>query len=410
MEIAKTAFIYSALFIGLYFQVFLLLSFLEAGKRKKTQNVILKKKSLPSVSVMVPCFNEESTVVGTVESLLALDYPAEKLSILVIDDGSTDRTWNAVQVFAQHSQVRLLQKKNEGSKFAALNFGLSHVTTEIVGCLDADSHVDRGALMASVREFRDPDVACVVPSMLIDRPQTFFQKMQKVEYEIATYVRRVFSLVNALYIAPGPFTLFRKRVFDTLGPYREAHHTEDLEIALRMQSNGMKIIHALDAVVYTKGPRTWSALLRQRVRWTYGFLKNAVEYRFMFFRPRFGNLGFFVLPCSIISIGIGVIAFPLIIYGFIAPLARHVEAFSVTHTLPPFSFDPFFINTKAYAFLGIITLGVLLSTIYISRRRLLDEKLFSFDIATIIVYPYFASLWMIKSVYNMARSKKSSWR
>lgn len=408
MEVARNVVIYSALFIGLYFQVFLLLSFLDSGK--KTPKTALKKKSLPNVSVMVPCFNEETTVVGTVESLLALDYPSEKLSILVIDDGSTDRTWEVVQIFAQNPQVRLLQKKNEGSKFAALNFGLSHVTTEIVGCLDADSHVDRGALMASIREFRNPDVACVVPSMLIDRPQTFFQKMQKVEYEIATYVRRVFSLVNALYIAPGPFTLFRKKVFDTLGPYKEAHHTEDLEIALRMQSNGMKIIHALDSVVYTKGPRTWGALLRQRVRWTYGFLKNAVEYRFMFFRPRFGNLGFFVLPCSIISIGIGVIALPLIIYGMLAPLARHVEAFSVTHTLPQFSFDLFYINTKAYAFLGLITLGILVATIYISRRRLLHARFMSFDIATIIVYPYFASLWMIKSVYNMTRSKKSSWR
>jgi cellulose synthase/poly-beta-1,6-N-acetylglucosamine synthase-like glycosyltransferase len=410
MEIAKTAFIYSALFIGIYFQIFLLLSFLDDKEGKKALKPILKKKSLPTVSVMVPCFNEETTVVGTVESLLALDYPTEKLFVLVIDDGSTDRTWDAVQVFAHNPQVRLLQKQNEGSKFAALNFGLTHVTTEIVGCLDADSHVDRGALMVSIREFRNPDVACVVPTMLIDRPQTFFQRMQKVEYEVATYVRRVFSLVNALYIAPGPFTLFRKSVFDKLGPYKEAHHTEDLEIALRMQVNGMKIIHALDAVVYTKGPRTWGALLRQRVRWTYGFLKNAVEYRFMFFRPRFGNLGFFVLPCSIISIGIGVIALPLIVYGMVAPLVRQIEVFSVTHTLPSLSFDPFFINTKAYAFLSIITLGVLIATLYISRRRLLHGKFLSFDIATIIVYPYFASLWMIKSVYNMARSKKSSWR
>ena len=229
MDIAQNAIIYSALFIGLYFQVFLLLSFLSSSGVTKSEKIKLKQKHLPSVSIIVPCYNEEKTVVRTIQSLLWLSYPENKLRIIVVDDGSNDATWQVIQQFKGEARVCLLHKQNEGSKYCALNYGLRYADTDLVGCLDADSTVDVQALRASVTKLIEhPDMMCVMPAMTIESPRTIWQHMQKVEYEMLTFGKYVLSLLHAVWCAPGPFTLFRKSVFDTLGGYREAHHTQHL--------------------------------------------------------------------------------------------------------------------------------------------------------------------------------------
>ena len=139
------------MFITLYFQIFLLVSFFE--KRKKHTQT--KEYKNLSTTIIVPCYNEERTVQRTIESLLGLDYPKDKLTIMVIDDGSTDGTWNAIQAYTHHENVTAMQKENEGSKFAALNFALTHVTTELVGVLDADSWVAQDALIRYMEFFDD---------------------------------------------------------------------------------------------------------------------------------------------------------------------------------------------------------------------------------------------------------------
>src|SRR5262245_18359773 len=113
---------YNLLFLALYFEVFLLLTFLEKRHLIKEEES-WELKEFPAVSIIVPCFNEEHTIQRTVESLHALNYPQQKLSILVIDYGSTDNTWKVIQKFKQYSNVGLFHKEN-GGKFTALNFGL----------------------------------------------------------------------------------------------------------------------------------------------------------------------------------------------------------------------------------------------------------------------------------------------
>lgn len=406
-------FMYVVIFAGLYFQVFLLVSyFLWDGTTEfDEEDVPSGQLYEPTVSVLVPCWNEEKTVVGTVNSLLGMDYPREKLNIIVIDDGSTDSTWQVVQIFANNPSVTLLHKENEGSKFAALNFGLHHVTSEIVGCLDADSSVHPQALRASLREFTKPGVMAVVPSMVIDNPKTFFQWMQKVEYEIATYAKQAFSRLNTLYIAPGPFTLFRKKVFDELGEYTEAHHVEDMEIALRMQIKGMRISHAIDSLVYTKGPRTWRALLKQRVRWTYGFIMNVWDYKWIFFKDNLGHVGV-TIPFLFAMLIISLAVYPILIIGIILSIIRSVERIGATHDIvaaPHFSL--FYINTSALTILGIITIVCLLFTLAVGRKALLkQDRLITLDLLTLIVYSFFAAWWTIASAWNAVRNKKKAWR
>src|SRR5258708_1109599 len=140
------------LFISLYFEIFLLITFLE--KRREIARKAAEPSHFPTVTVIVPCFNEERTVAATLESLFALDYPKEKLSIFVVDDGSTDSSWRLLQVLKDHPQITLFQKEN-GGKYTALNLGLTHSKSELVGCLDADSFVDSQALKRIVSRFED---------------------------------------------------------------------------------------------------------------------------------------------------------------------------------------------------------------------------------------------------------------
>ncbi len=410
MEFINEGFTYVALFLSLYFQIFLLLTYF--GWSRKEIYDGFSESELPTVSIMVPCFNEESTVVKTVESLLELDYPKDKLFVVVIDDGSTDNTWNVVQKFAQHPQVQLHHKENEGSKYAALNYGLDRIHTDIVGCLDADSRVDTQALRHSILPFSDPETMCVVPSMIIDQPKTIWQYIQKPEYEVGIYLRKVLSQLNALYVTPGPFSIFRRSVFDTIGYYAEAHHTEDLEIALRMQVHGMKIVHAEKSIVYTHGPKTWNALLKQRIRWTYGGMKNIIsDYRHALFSRKLGNLGTIVLPFSLITITVAMMSFPLIIWGVMKNVYNKITELSVTGlSFSNPTFDPFFVSAQAYVLLGILMLTITVLIMYISRRSILRSRLLSFDLLTFFIYPFFASWWTIRSTYNFIRSKKSAWR
>src|SRR3989344_9085795 len=96
--------IYASLFLTLYFEVFLLISFFEKRPRARSKDLPAR---YPAVAVLVPCFNEERTIAGTLESLLALEYPKEKLELVVVDDGSKDRTGDIAKKFAAaHSNVK----------------------------------------------------------------------------------------------------------------------------------------------------------------------------------------------------------------------------------------------------------------------------------------------------------------
>lgn len=404
-------FLHAALFVTLYFQVFAILTHfiwsVEDTYEPYTED------ELPSVSVMVPCFNEEATVAGTIQSLLNLNYPKNKLTIIAIDDGSTDNTWQVLQEFTGNSQVLLLQKENEGSKFSALNFGLRYVTTDIVGCLDADSHAHTESLRFSTAPFSDPEVMCVVPSMIIDRPKSFWQIMQKPEYEAALFLKKVQNALGAIYVAPGPLSVFRTSVFEKIGNYKEAHHTEDMEIALRMQINHMKIVYAENSIVYTKGPATWNALLKQRIRWTYGFIKNMFsdEYRPLLFSSKYGSIGQLILPFAVISILLVIIGFPLMIYSLIkVSLLSFMSWADKGFTLSLPTFDIFFITFKTHMIVTVLLLFITGGMLYIIRKHVLKTKLITWDILSLLVYPFFASWWTLRSSYNAIRSKKSSWR
>ncbi len=405
---------YIVSFLAVYVQVFLLVTFFE--NRKK---IVIRKDSItlneyPSVTIIVPCYNEEKTVLNTIDSLLELDYPKDKLEIIVVDNASKDGTWNVLQNLETNSQIRIFQETKVG-KHNALNKGLENTQTQFVGCLDADSTVHPESLKRIMSYFVNEDTMAVAPSIVVRNPKNILQYAQRAEYDMAHYNKKMLAFLGGIHVTPGPFSIFRKTVFDKIGFYRKAHHTEDQEIALRMQKNGLKIDHCPDAYVYTGSPNSIPKLYRQRVRWIYGFIRNAFDYRELFFRPKYGTIGLFTLPSGIISITgtIFLLFFSFTrLYEYIAKKVLESQAVGF-HILGGnlFSFNLFFLSTKAFVFISIILYILVVAGLLNGRKMIQGRgKYTSWDIPVfLVIYSILAPIWLLKAVYNAITSHEASW-
>jgi len=407
---------YFFLFISLNFEIFLLITYFENRKEIKAESKAqsnVKLKKYPSVTIIVPCWNEETTVSKTVHSLLNLDYPKDKLKIMVVDDGSTDNTWQTVQKFANHPQIEIHTKEN-GGKFTALNYGISKLTTDLVGCLDADSYVHKDSMKKIALYFEDKETMAVAPSIKLWQPKNILQLLQKVEYGFGIFTRKMYYYMNAIYITPGPFSIFRREVFEKLGGYEHAHNTEDIQIALRMQKNGFKIAHAHEAIVYTVPPETVKKLLKQRVRWSYGFIKNAYDFRDMIFNKKYGNVGMLILPMACISIVSVLFVSSVSIFSIIDGLANwfvRVQTVGINLNLGLPSFELFYVNTEIIALVGVVVAAGSILMILMSKR--MSENKFDLGLDLIYylsLYMFIAPLWIGKAAWNAIFSVKTTWR
>ncbi|MEX0919452.1 MAG: glycosyltransferase [Parcubacteria group bacterium] len=414
MEI-QSSILYVSLFITLFFEVFLLITYLEAREGIEFEKNMSRKgvKNFPSVTIIVPCYNEEKTLSDTVKSLLKLDYPKDKLSILLVDDGSIDGTSRIFQKFAHHPQIDTIYKEN-GGKHTALNFALERVKSDLVGCLDADSFVNSDALSKIVPFFDNSEIMAVTPSIKVYEPETFLQHLQKVEYSWGIFLRRMLSSLGALYVTPGPFSIFRVTVFKELGGYRQAHNTEDLEIALRLQKNRYKIVNSSGAHVYTVTPRSLGALFRQRVRWTYGFINNSFDYREMFFNRKYGNIGFFILPVALVSIfsSIYIVGNALVnVMGRVSDTFIRFRAVGFGSGFQMPSFDWYFLNTGVLPIITITAISLSIFIIYLAVS--LSDGRFKMSrgiLYYLVVYGFIVPLWLIRALFDTAFRRKVTWR
>jgi len=304
--------IYVTCFFGLFTSFYFLILLFENRRDIPDK----KTPKCPFVTVIVPAYNEQKTIKKTVKSLLNLDYPRNRYEILIVDDGSTDSTLKIAKEMESASKIiKVYHQKNSG-KGSALNFGLKKAKGDFVGALDADSFVDSNALRAIVSRFDDPNTMAVTPSMKIYKARKFLEVIQEVEFIIGIFLRKVFAFVGSIHVTPGPFSIFRKKFFDKYGGYDEHNLTEDIEIALRIQSKGFHIDNTLDAHVYTVPPKNFLALLKQRLRWYYGFILNVEKYKHLF-HPKTGNLGIIIMPAAFISIFLVIVSFAYTFYKFL---------------------------------------------------------------------------------------------
>lgn len=408
----STIIFYILVFLAIYLQVFLLTVFFD---KKKNMTPIKKAVTdFPDVTFLIPCYNEETTVASTIESVLELDYPKDKLHIIAIDDGSSDGTWSILKSYEGYKNIKVLTKEN-GGKHTALNYGLEFTTTDMVVSFDADTKIMPDALKRAVAYFaEDKDLMALGGAVLISKPKTFVQRAQSIEYQMFSFSKKMLGLLGGVLVVPGAFSMFRKVAFEKVGGYKDAHKLEDLELTFRMQVAGLKVDHSHDAFVFTKGPDSVKALFKQRLRWGYGFINNMVDYRHAIFNKKYGNFGFFTLPMGIISylviLNIFAITWYHIIRFFIEKTVE-VQTLGFSTLLPSSFFDFFFIDTQATMFLTLFMYSTIFLAIYLGGK-ISQVKGISIKslLWFLVVYSALVPLWVIKAIYSTIIGKKVAWR
>jgi len=264
-------------------------------KDKKLRN----NNKFPKVSIIIPAHNEEKNILRTINSVLNLDYPKDRLEIIVVDDSSTDNTSNVVK---KYRQVKLVYNKHKGlGKASALNQGLKYVTGEFFAVLDADSEVDKNSLKKIIPYFDNPKTGSVISSIKIRNPKNIYHHIQRLEYILATFIRKLMSKIDTLHITPGVLSVYRTKLIKKLGGFDENNITEDLEIALRLRANNYSVKMSPDSKTYTKIPSNFNELWHQRIRWFRGFISNNIKYKKMFMNKKYGAMGRFQMPLNALT-------------------------------------------------------------------------------------------------------------
>jgi cellulose synthase/poly-beta-1,6-N-acetylglucosamine synthase-like glycosyltransferase len=405
----ELALLYVITYFGLFTAIFFLLTLMENRKRV-FRNPLTK---YPSVTVVVPAFNEEHTIGRTIESLLDLDYPKEKIEIIVVDDGSNDDTLRVARMY-ESKQVKVFSKPN-GGKGSALNFALAKAKGEFIGALDADSFVHRDSLKKIMSHFTENDIVAVTPSLKVYGPKTVLQKIQYIEYLMGVFLRKIFAFMDSIHVTPGPFTIFRKSFFDKYGGYDEDNITEDIEVALRIQTHNLKIENAIDASVYTVAPSKFKELMNQRVRWYCGFMQNTYHYKHLF-SPKYGTLSMFVLPSALISVILVVVAFFYSIFTLASNSYTNIKNLIAINfdfvRMMTFRMDPFFTDYGTILFFSAISLviGVVIILLAKNLSKEQDVKIKYFYIFYLLFYWMLYGFWWIVAFYHFITNKKVSWR
>lgn len=411
--------IYIAVYIGLFTSLFFLISYLENLSRLGDPPL----KRFPKVSIIVPAWNEEKTIARTIQTLINLDYPKDKIEIIIVNDGSTDRTAAVVKQFIakyKNRDIKLYSKEN-GGKGSAMNYGFKRAKGEFVVNMDADSFVAPDALKKMLGYFDNKKVASVTPAMSIYKPKGFWLHLQFAEFMLGIYLRKIFDLNEAIHVIPGPFSAYRKSFFEKYGYISEHNPTEDTEIAMRIQSKGYKIKNSISANVYVKQPHNFSGILKQRLRWYYGFTKNAFNYPELFPPKRWDNLAVLILPSAFASVLIAITMLFIFFYqGFIS-LKDTIIRFFVTN----FDIKTFFYNFKwrdvtefVYSsvtnpFLAFMIIGIALSVIvlYIAKRQTKDKgNLTLAYVYFVLTYWFlFPFWWLYTMFYKFIFKRKIRW-
>ncbi|MHA2067944.1 MAG: glycosyltransferase [Candidatus Thorarchaeota archaeon] len=351
----------------------------------------------PVVSVVIPAYNEGDYIKESIMSVLAVDYPQDLLDIIVVDDGSTDDTYQIAKKFAG-GPVRVFTKKNSG-KGAALNFGLKKAKGELVATMDADSYLTKNTITELLPYFEDPDVMAVTPAVKIMGGKSWLKELQRVEYLIILFSRKLLSFIDSVPVTPGPFSMFRTSVFDEVGNFDEHNLVEDQEIALRIQSHHYKIRSSMSADVYTEPPGNIRDLLRQRVRWQRGGFRNYWKYKFMI-KPEYGDFGMYFVPLNFATITGFFILMGLMIYSFV----------STPYYVKYMWLDAYGLGIGLFTFIGAFVIATSILFMWLSVKSFEGEKVkLRYLFAFLIFYWYLMIGYNVLFVLKEIRKEGFSW-
>jgi len=300
-----------------------------------------KCKSLPSIALLVPSYNEENTIVDSIKAICKNKYP--KMEIIIINDGSKDKTLevlkNSFNLFRDHrdfeikletekvlgvyksaidERIIVIDKVN-GGKADALNVGLNYSRSRLYLAIDADSIVDSEAIERMIQPYLERDskiigiggiVRVANGSIVKDGnivearlPNNLLAGFQVIEYIRAFLCGRAgWSKLRNLLIISGAFGLFERKTVVEIGGYRRNILGEDMELVIRLHKYMKKkkkeydIIFVPDPVCWTQVPEKSSVLALQRIRWHQGLIQSLRIHWSMIFNPKYGTVGLIAMP------------------------------------------------------------------------------------------------------------------
>ena len=341
----------------------------------------------PSLTVIVPAYNEEKVIARTIEALLEADYPNKE--IIVVDDGSTDRTLEIASWYRKFG-VKVYHKEN-GGKHSALNYGLKFARGEIIVTVDADSIVGRDALKEIVKRFRDPRVAAVCGNIKVLNRVNWLTKCQALEYVTSINIfRRAFDVFGAVTVVPGALGAFRKSILEAGGLYDRDTVTEDFDVTVKTLKTGSIVQASSYAVAFTEAPQTLRDLYRQRMRWYRGNFQTILKHRDAFINPRFGFLQRLGFPFILVSMAF--VPFAGIAVWVSAIIAVVSGAYA-------------YVATMALLFMTLQTLLSLLA-IEIDGE---DLRLLAYAPFFVIGYKHLIDAFIIKALFDILLKRKVGW-
>jgi cellulose synthase/poly-beta-1,6-N-acetylglucosamine synthase-like glycosyltransferase len=322
---------------------------------------LLERDVYKPVSILVPAYNEEKSIVASVRSFVGLHYP--RFEVIVVSDGSTDGTMDAlVEEFALVEDPRVwphrlpgkpvtrvmrslrypnlvVAEKENGGKADALNAALELASYPLVAPVDSDSVLDAEAILRASRLFVEDDTVIAVGGTIrplngavmrhgrpaeLRMPRRWIERLQIVEYARAFFLGRAgWTRLGALMIISGAFGLFRRDAVEWVGGFWDGTIGEDMELVMRLHREHVRsgrphrIVFTPDPICWTEVPSDLRSLRGQRNRWHRGLWTNLWRHRAMLLNPRYGRLGLLAVPYFWLFEGIGPVieATGLVVFG-----------------------------------------------------------------------------------------------
>ncbi|MBI2684312.1 MAG: glycosyltransferase family 2 protein [Actinobacteria bacterium] len=241
----------------------------------------------PRVAVVVPVFNEERAIAGTIESLLDVDYPRAKLQLVVVDDGSTDDSLAEIMRVADaHQDVVVVSLRENRGKVGAMVAGIGVTDAEILVFVDSDSQVARDGIRAIVQDFADPRVGAVCGNVAVSNlADGFLPKVQALQYYSSFHaVKATESLLGTVTCCSGCFSAYRRAAIEH-GLSDWQHETvlgissslgDDRALTNVVLKNGWRVTYEERARSWTITPKDWRTYIRQQNRWKRSWVRESL--------------------------------------------------------------------------------------------------------------------------------------
>jgi cellulose synthase/poly-beta-1,6-N-acetylglucosamine synthase-like glycosyltransferase/peptidoglycan/xylan/chitin deacetylase (PgdA/CDA1 family) len=362
----------------------------------------------PSVTVLIPAHNEESVIVQTVTSVLLSDLP--DLRIIVVDDGSVDKTGDLlVANFSHEPRVRIIHQVNRG-KAAALSHAMSLANTEIVVTIDADTEIEPDAIRNLVRHFSDPGVGAVAGNVKVGNRSRWLTRWQALEYITSQNMeKRAFDLLNCITVVPGALGAWRKKAIEAAGGITADTVAEDADLTIAIRRLGWRITYDEEAIAWTEAPETAGQLIRQRFRWTFGTLQSFWKHGDTLLRPKYGTLGWIALPNIFIFQLVLPLISPIIDLMFFGSLLLWgLAQFRITRL--PQLWTASDVEKSVFFFLGFLLIDILTCMVAFALERKEDWTLLIPVLLQRFYYRQLMYVVLFRSVKEAVSGRPVGWR